>query len=528
MPLLWFSIFKKPIIFDHQKKKFINNSKLNNLFKEFILSKDTIKYNIKDIKPNISKKEYIKNIKKIKKEIEEGNTYQVNYTFKHKFKFSGDPLKLFYDLSFKQSVPYASIINFKNFYILSFSPELFFKKQKNKIYTKPMKGTISRGKNLEEDEENKQKLKKSIKDKAENIMIVDLLRNDLAKVSSIGTVEVKNLFNIEKFETLFQMTSEIICKLKNKIDWYTIFQNLFPSGSVTGAPKINTMDIIKKIEKEPRFIYTGSIGHILPKNKAKFNVAIRTLLLNTKKHKGEMGIGSGIVYDSDANKEYNECLLKSKFLTDKKTNFSLIETILLENTEYFLLELHLDRLKKSAQYFNYLFKESYIRKKLDSFRKKMQKNKKFKIRLMLKQNGQIKIDYYEIQNIKKNKTLKIKFSKITTNSNNIFYYHKTTNRKIYDNEFKKAQQEGFFDVIFTNKKNEITEGAISNIVIKKNNTYFTPAIKSGLLNGVYRQYLLNKKDFPLEEKILFKKDIYNAEKIYIINSVRKMVEVNLI
>ncbi len=523
-PVIWFGVYKKPLIFDHRKKRFMNNNKLNQQFKKYNMQ---IKndYCIKDIKPNLEKKKYIKNIQIIKNCIEEGNTYQVNYTFKHKFNFKGKTENLFYNLCLKQSVAYASFIKTKDKDILSLSPELFFRRNKNNIYVKPMKGTIDRGINYKEDNIKEKKLQNSIKNRAENVMIVDLLRNDLGRISKTGSVKVNKLFEVEKYETLFQMTSTIKSELKSGISWYEIFKNIFPSGSVTGAPKISTMKIINDLEKEPRHIYTGSIGYITPDNKSVFNVSIRTVLIDKKTQQGEMGIGSGIVYDSDENDEYEECLLKSKFLTDKHKEFKLIETILWEKGNLFLLDLHLNRLQKSAKYFNFKYNKLKIIKNLYKKCKKFDYNKKYKIRLLLDIYSNISIISSQLD---KQKKVKIKFSNKKTNPKNIVLYHKTTNRKFYDKELEKARKEGFFDVIFINKKEEITEGCISNIIIKKNNVFYTPPVKCGLLNGVYRQFLLEKEDFPLQEKILTKQDIFNADKVYLINSVRKIRKVSYI
>ncbi|MFN3550305.1 MAG: aminodeoxychorismate synthase component I, partial [Endomicrobiia bacterium] len=326
-PLAFFYIFDSPLVFDHKNYKFLGNTKI---LEDFLKYKNEIKdkkFFITNLNLNVSKDAYINAIKKIKEYILCGETYQVNYTIKTKFNFSGSLLKFYNFLKQNQKVSYTAFIKTQKFSILSFSPELFFRKIDDLIIMKPMKGTINRGRNIFEDKLQIKKLQNSIKNRAENIMIVDLLRNDLGKISKYAKVETKKLFEVEKYETLFQMTSTIQAKIDKNISLYKLFKSIFPSGSVTGAPKIRTMQIIKELEKEDRKVYTGSIGFFTPKKNAVFNVAIRTALIY-KNGKSEMGIGSGIVSDSQPEKEFEECKLKSTFLLKKIPKFRLIETML--------------------------------------------------------------------------------------------------------------------------------------------------------------------------------------------------------
>jgi len=467
------------------------------------------KYSIKHLEINETKKNYIKNIKKIKKFLKNGETYQINYTIKYKFFFSGDYFKFFKDLEEKQNADYNAFIKFGNKYILSLSPELFFFKNKRTITVKPMKGTIERGKNLSEDRTNKNCLKKDLKNRSENVMIVDLLRNDLGKISEEKSVKVKKLFEIEKYTTLFQMTSTIHSSLKKRISLYKLIKAIFPSGSITGAPKIRSMEIIRKIEKEDRKIYTGSIGFFTPEDRAIFNVSIRTILIEN--NIGEMGIGSGIVIDSDEHKEFEECKLKANFLTLNRKDFKIIETILFKN-KFFNLNEHLERMEKSAKYFDFKFNKKSILKEL--FKKSRALKGNFKFRILLNKTGKIETEFLPINFPK---VFRIKFSKFKTDPENIFLYHKTTNRNLYKKELEKAKKEGFFDVIFTNKYGEITEGAITNIYIEKNKKIYTPKIKSGLLNGIIRKKLLLKG--KITEKVITFKDLKTADNIYISNSI---------
>ncbi len=421
----------------------------------------------------------------------------------------------------KQSVSYSAFIRFKNWDVLSLSPELFFRRDKNKLIAKPMKGTIKRGVDNSDDIAKSCELYNSIKNRAENVMIVDLLRNDIGKISRIGSVKVNKLYEIEKYETLFQMTSTIESQLKNDTSWSKLIKSIFPSGSVTGAPKINTMRIIDKLEKESRGIYTGSIGYITPDDCGVFNVAIRTVVINKAQRCGEMGIGSGIVYDSSAETEFDECILKANFLTSKYIDFQLIETILLQDHKYYLLDLHLKRLKGSSEYFGFRYNEEEIIKALNDNCSK----EKYRVRLLLSKNGKITIMKTKLDEIDPGTKI-VTFSDIKIDPNNIFCYHKTTNRGLYDQELKKAREKGYFDVLFINNRDEVTEGAISNIVIRDKDIYYTPPVKSGLLKGVFRQHLF-ESNFPIAEKVLRKEDIMNSKNIYLINSVRGMVEVVL-
>ena len=513
VPLLWFGIFKDAETFDYSDVLFNDDA-----------SKGM--YNINDVETEISKKEYISSIKRIKAYIEKGDTYQVNHTFKLDFSFTGSIPDLYLCLRKKQSVSYSALIKIDERYILSFSPELFFKKEKGIIQVKPMKGTIGRGRLLNEDKQNAKTLHFCPKNRSENIMIVDLLRNDLSRISRKDSVETRKFFSIEKYESLFQMTSTVEGKVRKGVSLYALFKATFPSGSVTGAPKISSMKIIDKLEKSPRKIYTGSIGLLAPNGESTFNVAIRTLLIDKSKKKGEMGIGSGIVYDSDPKSEYDECILKAKFLTEKIKDFSLIETLLWEPGKGCpLLKFHLERLSASAEYFDYKFSKKAVGAFLDKLSKDFD-NKCYRVRFLLNKNGEMSVSHKIAE--KSNSYKLIIFSTKKTDPTDKFLFHKTTNRNIYDREHKKYKDKGFFDVIFCNKHNQVTEGAISNIIIKKGGKYYTPPIECGLLDGVYKRYLISEKILNIQERILTSDDIKTAQRIFLTNAVRGMVPVRFL
>ncbi len=505
---------------------------------------------INDFELNTTKEEYIENVFKIKKYIKEGDTYQVNYTVKSKFKVTSSVLELFLQLIFTQSAKYAAIINLDDKIIISSSPELFFEVYNDSIIVKPMKGTIKRGINLKKDSQHCEELLSSEKDRAENIMIVDLLRNDIGIICEYDSVKVINKYNIEKYESVYQLTSEIKGKLKTN-NLSDIITNLFPSGSITGAPKLRTMEIIHELEKERRGIYTGLIG-IFKKRRSIANVAIRTIEIDNRTNTGELGIGSGIVWDSQPENEFEEVLLKSKFLTEPANYFELLETMLYENGEIFLLDYHLKRIKEASNYFLFLFDESALKSELFNSIESLEKSKSYKIRLTLSKWGSINLKIEEIK--KETAIIDIIISDEKINAKDKYQYFKTTNRELYDTELRKAMDKGFYEVVFFNQNGYLAEGAITNIFIEINNTFYTPRIEDGILNGCYRQfildnlnqktefensfyevnsgsYILNKihhNDFQVEEKEITFEELINSERIILVNSVRKDLLVNRI
>lgn len=474
---------------------------------------------IKKVKANIAESEYAQAIKKIKGYLEEGDTYQVNFTFKLKFDYEHHPWQLYQQLRKAQPTAYSAFINTGSEYILSHSPELFFKREGNSIITRPMKGTIARGLTWESDIAAQNLLKENTKTLAENIMIVDLLRNDLGRVSS--RVWVSKLFEVERHPTLHQMTSTIQAKLKNNVSWKELFDSLFPSGSVTGAPKIRTMQIIGELEKEPRNIYTGAIGFLSPQKRACFNVAIRTILIKNKK--GEMGLGGGIVCDSVAADEYKEALLKGSFLLNNTYGFGLIETMRFERGKgFYLLDLHLSRLEKSCKYFSIPFN----RKKIIACLKKavVSKTGLQKIKMLVDSLGKVSVEVSDLENLAAE--VKVVVSEKKVSKDNIYLYHKTTQRHLYEQEYAWAKNQGCFEVIFLNKEQQLTEGSFTNIFIEKKGKWYTPSLNCGLLPGTLRQQLLQER--KVFEKELYLQDLFAADAIYIGNSVRGLLRARLV
>lgn len=480
------------------------------------------KYQIKNFRLNTNRSEFVNSIKKIREYIKKGDTYQVNYTVKGKFDFSGSFSDLFSNLIFNQSAQYTSFINDGKNIILSLSPELFFEVKGRKIKSKPMKGTSRRGLNLIEDLKKKNELMNSVKNRAENVMIVDLIRNDLGRISEYGSVSVPSLFEIEKYETVYQMVSTVQSRLKKNIEFSDVLKNIFPCGSITGAPKIRTMEIINELEKESRGLYTGSIGQFI-KDKMIFNVSIRTLLVNKKSGKGEIGLGSGVVWTSRAREEYSETKLKGKFLTDRVNQFKIFESALVENRKIKMLNEHLNRMEKAAEYFLFVFDREAVEQKIINYLKLVDE-KKTKLKISLTKTGKIEFIKTPLTTVEQ---IKVIISKNRISTENRFQYFKTNNRLLYEKEYSKYSRLGYFDVLFLNEKKEIAEGSITNIFIKKGGKWFTPPVEAGILPGVYRSKML-RSDKNILEKRLSLDDLLNADELMLTNAVRGKVKVDLL
>lgn len=487
-PLLYFEVFETYNIYKTKKtKKLLLNPQ-----------------------PCVNFCEYSNAIRKIKEEIANGNTYEVNYTYDFELPYVEDEFELFEYLLEKQKTPYNFYVKNKYDTILSFSPELFFTLKNNHIVTKPMKGTIKRGKNQQEDEFFKEFLKNDEKNRAENVMIVDLLRNDLGRIAKTGTVKVSKLFEIETHKTLHQMTSQIEADLKEGISLFDIFKAIFPCGSITGAPKISTMNIIKEVEKGEREVYCGAIGMISPQETI-FSVPIRILQRHKNEKVFKYRVGGAIVWDSDIQQEWEETLTKTKFLNE---DFQIVETIKVENCKLLYEQEHFERMKNSAEYFGFQFEKPYKSNLLGKGIKEA-----FILRILLNKDGTIITENKPLTPLE---TTKISISPIIVNSQNEFMYHKTTYRPWFYESYQKIAKGEIYDEIFFNEKGELTEGARSNIILQIEGKFYTPPVSIGLLDGIYKKQMNN-----LTEKILFKSDLLRAEKIFCVNSVRGMREVYL-
>ena len=499
-PLIWFAVFAKPPIeIEVEDLDIENNIKLN---------------------PEITKDEYLKNIDIIKKYIFDGNIYQANYTFRTYAEKLENPVDAFIHL-LKNKPPYAAYINMGDKQIISLSPELFLEKYGSKIKSIPMKGTAARSAIFLQDKICAKELSLDDKNRAENLMIVDMVRNDFGRICKTGSISVNPLFNVDTYPTLHQMTSTVNGELNQNINFNTILSATFPAASITGAPKIEAMKIINEVEKTERKVYTGSIGCITPENDFCFNVAIRTII---NEDNIELGIGSGIVADSQAEKEWEESLLKSRFSSHSNPKFKIFETILWTKEKgYIYLDEHLSRMRNSQEYFQRSYNNDSVKQYLNEII--FPDNAEFaRVHIEIDKNSIPTADYAILEKTGwNNENVKIVISDIKTDSNNLFLYHKTTERELYSKEFQSAVSAGYDEVIFFNEKDELTEGSISNIFLKKNNIWYTPKLESGLLPGIWRTSQIEK--LSAIEKKLYRNDLLNADEIIIGNSVRGTAKV---
>jgi para-aminobenzoate synthetase/4-amino-4-deoxychorismate lyase len=357
--IAWFGAYAQPLVFDHATGAFLGPTPPQ-AATEPTPAAFTAEANL-----DIPQTDYEEKIRRIKRYIEAGDTYQVNFTDSVTVAAPHSAAASFAALSAAQPVAYSALLHLGERHILSLSPELFFRIEQDRITTRPMKGTMPRGLDLADDDAHAARLQADEKNRSEHVMIVDLLRNDLGRICRPGSVRVEDLFSIERYRTLLQMTSTVTGNLLPGLSFYEIFRALFPSGSITGAPKLRTMQIIRELERHPRGVYTGAIGHIAPSGDAVFNVAIRTLVL--RNHTAHMGVGGGIVADSDPASEYRECQLKASFLTRPRADFQLIETMLFDSTSMPYIALHLNRLAASAQYFDFAFDRAAIESRIAAF-----------------------------------------------------------------------------------------------------------------------------------------------------------------
>jgi len=459
---------------------------------------------------------YAMQIEAIRNLIQEGDVYQINFTGKISFPFQGDAFTLYQQLRQQQAVRYSAFIQTETQTFLSLSPELFFQRNGQQIETRPMKGTIQRGRNVVEDDLFAVQLQKDEKSRAENLMIVDLLRNDLSKVCIPGTVQVSSLFDLETYRSLHQMTSTITGELFDTTTYTDLFRALFPCGSITGAPKKRAMERIASLETEARGLYCGSVGYITPNQKAVFSVAIRTAELSETR--STLGIGSGVVWDSNARDEYEECLLKARFLTAPPTSpFELIETIRWDHAAAVLLPYHMERMEQSALYFQIPFQKRAFYKQVASFASTPAAQQPSRLRITLKQSGEWNYSSSPLLKVHPI-TPKICVSPVRTQSTDPFYQHKTSHRALYEAEWSRARANGFWEIIFMNEKNMVTEGSRSNIFIRRRGRWLTPPCTFGVLPGVFRRFMLEQSACVYETELTLS-DLVNAEEIRLCNAI---------
>lgn len=508
-PLLWFGLFEAPRLLGPQEVKDLLGAGA---------------YSLTKLRTSIDEERYGQDFRRVLSYIAAGDIYQANYTLRYHFDFEGDPLALHAELRRRQRVAHGALIRTGELDILSLSPELFFRREGRHIVGKPMKGTAPRAPTLTLDREVAAELALDEKSRAENLMIVDLIRNDFARLAKTGSVKVPELFSVETYRTLHQMTSTVEAELKPGTSLKDLLGALFPCGSITGTPKIRSMQIIRELETGARDVYTGSIGHIRPDGSASFNVAIRTITL--RDGAGVMGIGSGLVADSDLQSEWRECLLKGDFLTRRQEPFLLFETMRWEPGKgIVLLPEHLDRLRQSAEYFLYPYPASEIEAALAALEAGFGPGPQ-RVRLTLSEHGEVATTHAALPTAGNAAPWRFVLSGHRTAPGDPYLFHKTTRRDLYDAEFARVTADSLADeVVFLNARDELTEGSRTNLFLEIGGRLLTPPLSSGLLPGTLRRSLV--ENGTAEEHVLRRDDLDRAERVFLGNSVRGLVEAQL-
>ncbi|MFZ6871954.1 aminodeoxychorismate synthase component I [Undibacterium sp. Di27W] len=495
---------------------------------------------IAGIKANVDASQFEEGIARVRDYITAGDTYQVNYTYRLHFDSYGTPLALYSRLRQRQPVPYGALICLPDGEaVVSLSPELFVRQQQGKLVARPMKGTAAATGDAVQDQRLAAELAADSKNRAENLMIVDLLRNDLGRIAKTGTVRVPSLFDVKRFSSVLQMTSTVEADLQDGLDLGQILTALFPCGSITGAPKHRTMQIIRELEAEPRGLYTGAIGWFDPSAQTGtpgdfcLSVPIRTVQLQAPLvdatpglRRGVLGVGAGIVYDSVAQEEYAECHLKARFLTGLLPQFELFETMhatLEEGGRH--QARHLQRLKASALYFGFAWDEAQIRLRLQQVCDALPSGIPHRLRLALKPDGEIDVRTAVLSPMPASP--KVMLATTASDSRNLFLYHKSSLRQQYDQAWQAAEQQGAFDMLFFNEHGHLTEGGRSTVLLKLHGKWLTPPLADGVLPGIMRAILLEDRRYQLREQVLTLADLQAAEQIMLCNSLRGAFVVDL-
>jgi para-aminobenzoate synthetase/4-amino-4-deoxychorismate lyase len=442
----------------------------------------------------------------------------VNNTLRLRSTVQGDERGLYRDLCYAQRGAHSAYLNAGRYRILSASPELFFRLDADRVTTRPMKGTAARGRWLAEDEAIREQLTSSVKDRAENAMIVDLLRNDLGRIARPGSVRWSKVFEPERFETVWQLTSTVTSDLEPGVGILDVFRALFPSGSVTGAPKVRTMRIIADLENAPRGVYCGAVGFLAPAGagppSASFNVAIRTVVVDAESGTAEYGVGGGITWDSSATGEYDETVAKAKVLTARRPPFELLESMRRDPGEPIRrLELHLDRLHSSASYFGFSTDDAELRAAMDAAGAGA--DRPVKIRLRLSRGGRIDVSSAVLDGGAP-EPVRLAIDDDPVDPNDVFLFHKTTLRRRY--EAARARHPAADDTVLINTRGQITETAVANVAAKLDGRWWTPPLDAGLLPGTERAALL--AEGSVQERPIRVDEARDAEDLAVFSSVR--------
>jgi para-aminobenzoate synthetase/4-amino-4-deoxychorismate lyase len=502
LPLLWFALFPPPRAGRREPSHAETTARL---------------------RARESLSDHARAVTHIRSAIARGDVYQVNHTMRFDVDVRGDTARIYERLLTAQGDGYGAHLHTGRFEIISASPELFFETDKRAIVCRPMKGTARRGRWRGEDDEHASALIASVKERAENVMIVDLVRNDLGRIAETGSVRVRDLFHVERRPTVLQMTSTIDAMLARGTSLVDIFTALFPCGSVTGAPKIAATRLIAELECEPRGVYCGAVGHISPDGSSTFSVAIRTLSMDHERALAEYGVGSGITWDSANAAEYDEVLAKTAILTTDLPQFSLIETLRLVDGAYARLERHLQRLEDSAYYFC-VVEAAALRRAARSALLQFadaQAGEAARVRLTASLAGKIRITASPLPPSSQREHVAL--ARTPVRAANRFLYHKTTHRAVYATH--RSSQPAAFDVLLWNESGELTEFTIGNVVLELAGVLDTPPRQCGLLAGTFRAELLERG--AIRERVLTRDDLARATGVWLINSVREWVPVEV-
>lgn len=465
-----------------------------------------------DLRADTGPDAYAEAVARIRELIAAGDTYQVNHTFRLHAPFTGAAPALYHRLCRAQRAAFCAYLDLGERTIVSASPELFFRWRDGEIELRPMKGTRPRGRWLEEDRAVARELAASPKDRAENLMIVDLLRNDAGRIAEFGGVRVERMFEVELYPTVHQMTSTIRARLRPEAGLTDVFRALFPCGSITGAPKVRTSRIIAELEGSPRGVYTGAIGFVSP-GEAAFSVAIRTVVIDRKRGVAELGVGSGITYDSDAADEYRECLSKAAFVR-REPPPALLETFGWTPDGGFVRgDAHLARLRDSAEYFGYPLDADALRRALETASAAFPREPR-RVRIELSPDGRAAITHAEMPRWRE--PVRLAPARRTVPSDHPFWYHKTAHRAILAAHPPVAAAHDL--VLLVNERGELAETPVANVVLEMDGERWTPHLDAGLLPGVLRAELLAAG--AVRERVLTVADAERASRIWVINSLR--------
>jgi para-aminobenzoate synthetase / 4-amino-4-deoxychorismate lyase len=477
-----------------------------------------------DWRPSVGREHYIAAIERIRELIASGETYQVNHTLRLRTMLGArmrtdEGLKRLYgDLAVGQRGAYCAYLSAGRFRVLSASPELFFEWERGRLVTRPMKGTAARGRWAEEDDAVARALRSSSKDRAENAMIVDLLRNDLGRMAIPGTVVADALFEIERYETVWQMTSTVSAEITERRSLVDVFTALFPSGSVTGAPKVASMRAIADLEDARRGVYTGAVGVLAPPAsgapRARFGVGIRTLVVDAETGVAEYGVGAGITFGSRGDTEYREVEAKSRVLFERRPPFELFETLAFEPTRgYRHVEEHLGRLSASARYFGFALDVEAVR--IDLEKLAADAVSPVRVRLALARGGSTRVAMSPLPAGGSPVRLAI-LEDDPVDPQDVWLFHKTTRRAPY--ERRRRRRPDVDDVLLVNRLGRVTESTIANLVVRLDGSWWTPPIADGLLPGTYRAVLLANRH--VRERSITLADVRGADEVALISSVR--------